>query len=337
MTEVLGNKNYPKISVLIAARNEEDSIITCLRSVAALDYPPEKLEVWIGNDQSTDKTQELVAKFISNKSNFFLTNIETNLGDAKGKANVLAHLARLATGELFAITDADVEVPIPWLKAFISDWEPKYGLLTGVTRVKGSGSFAKLQSLDWLNALSLMKLASDVGVPVTAMGNNLLVSKKAYDAVGGYESIPFSVTEDFELFRQITKKGWLAKQLYHHEVLAQTAALNTWQALMQQRKRWMVGAMQIPWYIWMLLALQIAFYPVVLALLFMFTWLGITLWISKLLIQAIWLSFHLNKLKQNQLLPYVLVYEVYFLAVSISSAIYYFLPIAIKWKGRTYL
>ena len=47
---------YPKISILIAARNEEHSIERCLAAIDALDYPKDKMEVLVGNDASTDNT-----------------------------------------------------------------------------------------------------------------------------------------------------------------------------------------------------------------------------------------------------------------------------------------
>ena len=200
----------------------------------------------------------------------------------------------------------------PWLKGLVKHCDDHCGIITGITFTQGNSLFAKLQAVDWLNALSLIKLASDVGRPVTAMGNNMLVAKKAYLDVGGYETIPFSVTEDFELFRQITKKGWKAKQLYNVDVLAKTQAIGSLKGLVQQRKRWMKGAMRVPWYIWILLVLQVLFYPIVFGLLFVWPWLGAGIWGSKLFLQLLWMQFYLKKVKQIRLIPYVIIYEFYF-------------------------
>ena len=46
----------PSVSIIIAARNEEKSILTCLQSLTLVDYPPEKLEIVIVDDFSTDRT-----------------------------------------------------------------------------------------------------------------------------------------------------------------------------------------------------------------------------------------------------------------------------------------
>ena len=60
----------PHVSILIAARNEEENIISCLEAISQLDYPTEKFSVWIGDDDSSDTTAALVENFIADKSNF---------------------------------------------------------------------------------------------------------------------------------------------------------------------------------------------------------------------------------------------------------------------------
>src|SRR5690606_20719969 len=93
------------VSILIAARNEENTIIRCLKAIEKLDYPPELIEVLIGDDASTDQTFKVIANYIAGQPNFRLISITSKLGQARGKANVLAHLTRQATSGFFFITD----------------------------------------------------------------------------------------------------------------------------------------------------------------------------------------------------------------------------------------
>ncbi len=60
--EIAGD-DLPVVSILVAARNEEQNIIRCLQALTELDYPAYKLEILVGNDASEDKTRELVAAF----------------------------------------------------------------------------------------------------------------------------------------------------------------------------------------------------------------------------------------------------------------------------------
>src|SRR5688500_1606136 len=82
---MFGNKNKPetvafsdkkvKVSILIAARNEAENIITCLQSITRLNYPSHLIEVLIGDDNSSDDTAKLVEAFIAGKPNFKLISI----------------------------------------------------------------------------------------------------------------------------------------------------------------------------------------------------------------------------------------------------------------------
>src|SRR5512143_3406751 len=53
----------PSVSIIIAARNEEENIGRCLRSMCNLTYPREKLEILVVDDRSTDRTGEIVRGF----------------------------------------------------------------------------------------------------------------------------------------------------------------------------------------------------------------------------------------------------------------------------------
>lgn len=199
----------PRVSILIAARNEEATIARCLAAVRQLNYPPALLEVLLGNDASTDATAAVATQAMHGfQGRFQLLAITETLGEARGKANVLAHLARAATTEYFFITDADIAVPTTWVQGLLAYAQPGVGTVTGLTVVEGPRLFDKLQGLDWLLSLGLVQVVSDLGKPVTAMGNNMLVTRAAYGATGGYEQLPFSVTEDYALFQATLQHGF---------------------------------------------------------------------------------------------------------------------------------
>ncbi len=245
-----------KVSILIAARNEEDNILNCLHSLIHLTYPIDALEILVGNDHSEDSTYKLISHFIQDKPQFHLLNITCNLGQTKGKANVLAQLAQQATGDYLFMTDADIQVPPDWIQTMLAACEPDIGIVTGITIVEGNTLFHRLQAIDWIFALGLVKLAADWQIPVTAMGNNMMVTRTAYQATGGYQYLPFSVTEDYALFRAVISKGFGFKHLLQAEVLAHTKPVYSWQQLMQQRKRWTLGAMQLPFHFVVIFMMQ---------------------------------------------------------------------------------
>ncbi|MGI4863452.1 MAG: glycosyltransferase [Janthinobacterium lividum] len=237
----------PRVSILIAARNEESALPRCLASVRALGYPAHLLEVLVGDDASTDRTRAVAEAAMQGfEGSFEVITINETLGYARGKANVLAHLAHHATTEYFLLTDADIALPTTWVHALLAHTAPQVGTVTGLTVVQGVGCFSDFQGIDWLVSLASMQVATDSGQPMTAMGNNMLVTRAAYRATGGYEALPFSITEDFALFKAVNAQGYGFRQLFEPAVRASSLPAGSWAALLRQRLRWVRGVAGLP-------------------------------------------------------------------------------------------
>jgi cellulose synthase/poly-beta-1,6-N-acetylglucosamine synthase-like glycosyltransferase len=328
---------YPIVSVLVAARNEEKNIVSCLKALSKINYPKDRVEILIGNDQSNDGTEKLTEEFIKDKNNFRLINITSQLGLAKAKANVLAHLAKEAKGEYFFITDADIEVPKGWIQGLLKHADHEVAIVSGVTVVEGKTLFAKLQGLDWLLAFGMVKTVSDLGIPVTAVGNNMMISREAYEAVGGYEKVPFSVTEDYELFKQVLKKGYKYKNLMNEEVLAISKPAEDFNQLIKQRKRWMRGAVDLPKILVLCLFIKSIFLPFIIIAMIMFPIWGALLWMSKILLQQVFMALVMRRINLwSGLLKYFILFEVYSGLLPVFMLFYYALPTKVVWKGRVF-
>jgi cellulose synthase/poly-beta-1,6-N-acetylglucosamine synthase-like glycosyltransferase len=326
----------PDISILIAARNEEKTILACLQAIQALDYPTDRLEVLIGNDQSTDATAAVVADYIVDKPVFRLISTADSPTGLRGKANVLAQLAQQARGEYLFFTDADTQVSPDWLTAMRGHFTGKVGIVTGVTLPDGPRLFHKLQGIDWLYNLTLTHLMSSFGFALTAMGNNMAVARSAYKAVGGYEALPFSVVEDYTLFNAIVGKGYDFRNVLTEAVLARTQPVDTLRQFLNQRKRWMRGATDLPGWIVLALYAQYLAGPLLLLLGWFMPVLAVGVYLLKLFVQTLVISFGLGRLRQTSLMPYALLFEIYQLIIGPLSVVYYLLPNPIEWKGRNY-
>jgi len=68
----LNPKKKPFVSIIVPAYNEEKTILRTLQSVSEIDYPKEKMEVFVVDDGSKDKTGEIIKKFIKDKPYFKL-------------------------------------------------------------------------------------------------------------------------------------------------------------------------------------------------------------------------------------------------------------------------
>jgi cellulose synthase/poly-beta-1,6-N-acetylglucosamine synthase-like glycosyltransferase len=328
----------PRVSILIAARNEAAAISRCLLAIRALQYPPELVEVLLGDDGSTDDTAEVAHTAMAGYTGTFLVvPIQNTLGTARGKANVLAHLTQAASSEYFFITDADIAVPPTWLQGLLAHVQAGVGIVTGLTLVEGPHVFHRIQGLDWLMSLGLVQVVTDLGHPVTAMGNNMLITRAAYEATGGYEQLPFSVTEDFELFKAVLRQGFSSRNLFRAEVLAESLPMYTWGGLLHQRRRWMRGVEGLPGWLQACLVLYGSFYLMLLVL----AWVvgpGVALaaWCVKMLLQSGLATLCFRQVGRRAPVALIPMYEIYSVLLTGMLTAFRVLPIRFSWKGRQY-
>ncbi|GAB4408812.1 MAG: hypothetical protein OHK0053_35570 [Microscillaceae bacterium] len=324
----------PKISVLLAVRNEAAHILNCLESLQQLDYPD--YEVWIGDDASSDETGRIVQEFILTRPQFHYRSIHTQLGQAQGKANVLAHLAQEAGGEIWYFTDADMVLPKHWLDSVHHFENQRVGMLTGLTLIKPVHVFAGVQAFDWALAQAQLRGAAYLGIGLSALGNNMAVRASAYWATGGYAQFPFSITEDFQLFQALRRQGFHFVFDTHPARLAFTQPAPDARAWLQQRLRWMQGAWQLPWG-YRLAWAGIALWP--LFLLGLALWdlgLALVLGLAKIIGQ-LWLAGTLlGRVRQKWLLIWALPFECWSWGAHLYAGFHFFQKKPLIWKGRKY-
>ncbi|MBF9221609.1 glycosyltransferase [Hymenobacter ruricola] len=331
-----GRPFRPRVSILVAARNEEAQIERCLRSLARLNYPSGRLEILIADDGSTDETAAIVAAFIKDKPQFRLLHIAKPLGTARGKANALAHLCRAATTDYFLFTDADMALAPDWVAGMLAALAPGVGVVTGITTACG-GLFGRLQGLDWLFGLNLIRLLADRGLPATAVGNNMLVTRAAYEATGGFEALHFRVSEDLQLFQAVVARGYGFRNLCEPRVLGVSLPQPTVRALLEQRKRWMSGAGTLPCYLAGLFWLYGAFYMVLFWPGFLpLEWVA-GVYFLKIGLQTAFLSVTLRQAGRRESLSTLLLYEPYLCFMSVLVLGYVLWPRPVEWKARRYV
>jgi cellulose synthase/poly-beta-1,6-N-acetylglucosamine synthase-like glycosyltransferase len=331
--------SFPNVSVVVAARNEEENIERCLRSILQVDYPADKLEVVVADDGSTDRTPEIISKIKQEHNNLKVIRIESQINNLKGKANALAQAIAQTNGEFIFLTDADCEVPRTWIKGMLRHFDEKTGVASGVTIIETGKIFYGMQSLDWAFLLSVAAAVGRLFKPVACIGNNMAFRKEAYIECGGYQNLKFSITEDFALFKAITENGkWGYAFPVDLETLVISKPVKTLKELYHQKKRWGTGGLDTG-----LLGIAVMSGGFIFHLLLILSLLLIekisSLLISlvlKFFIDGAFLFKTLRKFKKTSLLKYLPFFELYYIIYVVVLPFVVFFGGKTVWKDRKY-
>jgi cellulose synthase/poly-beta-1,6-N-acetylglucosamine synthase-like glycosyltransferase len=329
-------EELPKVAILIAARNEEKRIPGCLRSLSNLDYPSDKLEILFGNDRSEDATAEVISRFITSHKNMRLLNITENKAQLSGKANVLAQLAENTKADILFMTDADVRVGPGWILGMLKGFSMDINLVSGSTAVVENDLFSKLQNADWLFNLGTRYLLDRIGRPAGATGTNMAITRKAYQAVGGFVNVPHSITEDYDLSRAVIRQGLGLKTILQKNVLAYTDPVPGFRTLLRQQRRWLSSTMRMPLPAIVAMVLQSMLLPLVIVAA---CWFGSYLFLALFGIKWIFdIAILLFTFQRLGLKPGIAIY-IYSPYAGICNALFFLSWMFAgrdEWKGRGY-
>lgn len=327
----------PSVTIIVAARNEEYSIKRCLESLSKLNYPSEKLEIIIVNDQSSDATEKIIKEHIVNLPHFRLINSTPGEGHLIGKVNAVTQGIEASKNEFILFTDADCVLPQNWVKRTVGYFQKNVGIVGGFTILNANNTFEGIQSLDWIYLFAVGSAAATLGFPLTGVGNNLAVRRKDYEQTGGYRKIPFSVTEDYALTQAIVQQN-KSKMVFpmDRDTLVSSLPCPTWKNLFRQKQRWGVGGLDMVTMGFVVFSLPFAFNLLLIAGIF-FTSPSVLIIAlgSKFAIDSLFLTYALHKLKIKKYMKYFFAFEVYLFIYSMLLPFVATLTKKIVWKGRS--
>lgn len=336
-TNKVSSNDLPFVSILIAARNEAHQISFCIDALSKLNYPKDKFEILIGDDQSTDNTLEILSLLQSKYPNLFkIYSIEKNIGLAKGKSNVLAQLAHHAKGSYYFITDADIQVPEHWIHSLLMYFTKNVAIVSGSTIVDGTSTLAKCQKLDWVFAFSMVDSVARLKIPVSGVGNNMAIKKEVYWEIGGYENIPFSVVEDLDLFQKTRALGYSFINVLEKKSLAISTPQQSFKELIEQRHRWLKGVYRLSPLLISILFIHAFFIPFFLFLLYISPLMACIFACYKWALQSSFIFYSFKKINKSYTLKEGILFELYANSFPILLFIYSLFRKKVIWKGRQY-
>jgi cellulose synthase/poly-beta-1,6-N-acetylglucosamine synthase-like glycosyltransferase len=238
-----------KVSIIIPARNEEHNIGICLDSIVSLSYHKDYLEVIVVDDRSSDATSDIVKRYVEQYNYISLLRIvhngEKNL---QGKAGALEKGISKATGELILMTDADCVVDRQWVQSHVNEYaESPVSMVCAFTLINGTNLFENMQAVEWNTTHTMASASVYYKKYLGCYGNNLSIRKSVYDEIGGYTSIPFSVTEDLALMHEVGKRNMAIRYICSPVSSVTTHPVTSLRDYVQQHKRWAQGGKQLGW------------------------------------------------------------------------------------------
>ncbi|TFW02986.1 glycosyltransferase [Oxalobacteraceae bacterium OM1] len=199
----------PKISIVVSALNEAETIEPALRSLLALDYPD--LEIIAIDDRSTDATPAILDRLAADNPHLRVLHIRELPPGWLGKNHALHLGAQHASGEYLIFTDADVVFePSALRRAVHCCAQERLDHLAILIDVVARSPLLQMLMLTTMIGFMMRfkpwKVASSekhfIGV-----GAFNMVRRDTYLRIGGHAAIPLEVIDDMELGRLVKRKG----------------------------------------------------------------------------------------------------------------------------------
>lgn len=229
-----------KVTILIAARNEEEKIHLTIEDLLGQDYPKHLTEIIIADDHSTDRTSAIISNYADRGVKLLQMNEDKPLNSYKKKA--IAKAIDLSTGDLMVATDADCRMGSKWLSTVVGYFEMHNPVMISspVSYFEEKSLFERMQSLEFYSLIATGAAFIGNGHASTCNGANLAYRKDIFYKVGGFKGIDDLASGDDELLLQKVaaqhpgKIGFL--KLYDAVVF--THAKPNLKEFLQQRRRW---------------------------------------------------------------------------------------------------
>ena len=240
--------DLPAVSVIIPVRNEMDRIGILLKSIETQDYPG--AEFIFVDDMSTDGTAEMIAASVKMKGAAIkIITLKENSG-LNNKQFALARGIEASSGEFLLFTDADCQIPPLWIRGMVKRMSDKTtGAAIGpvLKRSGGKGFFHLYQCYEHGVRYIYLAGAAGLGAAGGGFGNNLILRRETLDAIGGYDEIPPSPTEDAALISKIRSSSkYKIRAALGADVHVITQSEKTWKAMINQTLRWNNGGIFSP-------------------------------------------------------------------------------------------
>jgi cellulose synthase/poly-beta-1,6-N-acetylglucosamine synthase-like glycosyltransferase len=228
-------KEFPLVSVIIPAYNEEKNIKKTIESVLSLNYPKDKLQIIAVNHGSSDNTGKIMDNY---KDYVQVLHISRTSKDKKAVA-VNAGM-KFVKGEFIACMDADSSIEKDALHKLLPHFYDDKDIGAVIPRMKaigGDGFIKRIQWVEYVVTFLYKRLMGHVDCIHVTPGPFTVYRKKYLDNVGEFDN--YNLVEDMDMALRLQKKNYKIVQTY--DATVETVIPQNWKEFYSQRNRWYKG------------------------------------------------------------------------------------------------
>lgn len=229
-----------RVSILIAARNEEQNIARTIDCLLAQEFPRSLLEIIVVDDHSTDRTSAIVSSYADQGVQLIRLNVGDTMNSYKKYA--ISQAIEKSQGEIIVTTDADCRMGPNWLKTIVQYFEEhqSYMVSSPVIYSEEKSFFEELQTLEFLYLIGLGAAGIGNGSPTTCNGANLAYRRDVFYEMGGFNGIDELASGDDELFLHKVAEKYADRIGFckSRAAIVYTDGKPDLRSFISQRKRW---------------------------------------------------------------------------------------------------
>ena len=232
-------------SIIIPYRNEADNLPGLFRSLTSLNYPRDKFEIILVNDESKDDSRPIAEKFKDDFTELNIRLLENRRISNSPKKDAIQTAIDISSFDYIATTDADCIVPAKWLQFFdesIQESAPKMiagpvGFIQDVGKKKPY--FQNFEEMDFMSLQA--STVGSFGLEKAFMCNaaNMCYEKATFLRESGFdENEKIASGDDVFLLQNLRKKGYEVDFIKSASAVVLTGYQKSLRSLLNQRIRW---------------------------------------------------------------------------------------------------
>jgi cellulose synthase/poly-beta-1,6-N-acetylglucosamine synthase-like glycosyltransferase len=224
---------WPSVSIIVPVWNEETTVLKTIFSLLKLNYPKDKLSIFIVDDGSTDRTWNVIQRFAKNKQVKLLRK------ENGGKYTALNYALEFVDSDLVGCLDADSFVHPEALRRMVCHFEDSemMAVTPSIKIFEPRGILGLIQKAEYIFGIFLRKVFSYLNAVYITPGPFSIFRRSVFAKIGGYKHA--HNTEDMEIAMRMQRNNMKIGNV--HNAFIYTIAPTNLKALYKQRLRWVYG------------------------------------------------------------------------------------------------